>query len=625
MLSEMQRTAVRHMDGPAMVLAGPGSGKTTVITNRAKYLIENGVRPEHILVITFTRAAAREMRERFGVLTAGAHYHVSFGTFHAVFFQILKHAYGYSSDSILREDERYSIVTELARSMNLEFGNISEWAGEVLAEISRVKAEQIPVEYYYSTSTPEDVFRKIYEGYRIRQERLRKIDFDDMCVYTLELFDSRDDILRAWQSHFRYILVDEFQDINILQYRIVRMLASPEDNLFIVGDDDQSIYRFRGSRPEIMLGFRDDYPGAEVIQLRENYRSTASIVASSLAVISGNRNRYSKDLRSVDGTNDPVEIIECADMETEMLCLVNAVRRSLSAGMKPSEIAVLTRTNTEGREPALRMAEYQIPCMVKDTVPVLWDHWIARDMLAYLALDKDKMNRQDFLRVCNHPNRYITRNSAYATVLSVDGLRAYFSDKVWMSRYLDSFERLLITIKPMRPYAAINYIRKGGGYDDYLKDYAARRKIDVNELLETADEVQDSSRGCATYMEWISKIQKSREQLEKQRADAQRPDSDCVTIATLHGAKGLEFTEVFLINVNEGMIPYGRAVMEAEIEEERRLFYVGMTRAKKKLHIYYVKERHNRHMKPSRFLEPLKGVENHVDNTGKNTAKFFKK
>lgn len=616
MLSKDQSKAVRHMEGPAMVLAGPGSGKTMVITNRIKYLIDHGVSPEHILVITFTRAAASQMQERFQKLTAPAMYRVSFGTFHAVFFQILKHAYGYTSDSILRDGDRLRIVLDIARNMDLESGDMKEWALDVLAEISRVKSEQIPIEYYYAVSTPEEDFRKIYTLYRKKQEQMNKIDFDDMCVYTADLFHCREDILRSWQDRFRYILVDEFQDINLLQYKIIRQLARPQDNLFIVGDDDQSIYRFRGSRPEIMLGFPQDYPGAKIVQLRENYRSTNSIVAASLAVISENKNRYQKELRSARGGDEPIEFMECSDMETEMLYLIKCVRESLARGSKPSDIAVLTRTNTESRGPSLRLAEFQIPCRVKDSVPLLWDHWIAQDLISYLRLSGKEMERQDFLRVCNKPTRYITRKSAYAGKISFEGLRAYYRDKDWMQEYLDSFEMQLKKISSMRPYAAINYVRKGAHYDDYLQEYARRRRVDAGELMQLADEIQDSCRNCRSLEEWLDQIEQHREVLEKQKQESMQSNSDCVTVATLHGSKGLEFKEVFLLNVNEGVIPYRRAVMDAEVEEERRLFYVGMTRAKDKLHILYVKERYNRQMQPSRFLAPIKNVENRGDLRG---------
>ena len=616
MLSKKQLTAVRHMDGPAMVLAGPGSGKTTVITGRVQALIGSGIRPEHILVITFTRAAANEMRDRFRILTEGAALPVTFGTFHAVFFQILKHAYGYTADSILRDEERYRIIMELAGSLNLESGDLKEWAHDALAEISKVKAGRIPVAYYYSSSTPEEAFRAVYSGYRKRLEALGKIDFDDMCVYTADLFHNRPDILRSWQDRFRYILVDEFQDINTLQYRVVRQLAGPRNNLFIVGDDDQSIYAFRGSRPEIMLGFPQDYPDARIIQLEENYRSTPAIVTASSRVIAENKKRYPKALHSMTKEDEPIEYMECADMQTEMLCLVRSIRKSLSEGLDPSDIAVLTRTNSEAREPYLRLSEFQIPCLMKDTAPALWDHWIAQDLIAYLSLRADAMNRKDFLRVCNRPNRYITRQSAYSKQISMAGLKAFYQDREWMGPYLESLEALLTQTEHMKPYAAINYIRKSGRYDSYIRDYAAKRKLDAGELMELADEIQDSSRGCGTCREWLEKIQESKEKLEALSKE-QKQNRHCVTLATLHSAKGLEFTEVFLLNVNEGMIPYHRASMEAEIEEERRLFYVGMTRAKRKLHIFCVRERYNRHMRPSRFLAPLREAEKHRGNTRK--------
>ncbi len=605
MLSQDQLRAVSHMNGPAMVLAGPGSGKTMVITNRIKNLIERGIRPEEILVITFTRAAAQEMGERFMTLCSPQNYRVSFGTFHAVFFQILRNAYGYSGESILREDERIRIVLDIARELKLEAADPREWAVDMLSEISRVKSEQIPVEYYYAVSAPEEEFRKIFRMYRERQEHLRKIDFDDMCVYTADLFHSRRDILRSWQDRFRYILIDEFQDINLLQYKIIRQLALPENNLFIVGDDDQSIYRFRGSRPEIMLGFPEDYPGACVIELRENYRSTSSIVNASLAVISENRKRYRKELHSANDISAPIEVMECADMETQLLYLVKSIRKSLSEGIGLSEIAVLMRTNLQGRAPARKLAEFQIPCRVKETVPLLWDHWIAQDLISYMTLaEADEMERGHFLRVCNRPNRYILRDSAYAKTISFSGLRAYYKDRPWMEENLSGFESGLNMIRNMKPYAAINYIRKGLQYDSFLEEYAAKRQMEPGELLSLADEIQDSSRQCRDKKEWLDKIERMKT-MEKELRKAGQDGKDCVTIATLHGSKGLEFTEVFLIDVNEGFIPYRKASLEAEIEEERRLFYVGMTRAKRKLHLFYVRQRYNRKMEPSRFLNAL--------------------
>ena len=280
--SKAQTQAIMHKDGPMMVLAGPGSGKTTVITHRVQYLTkEYGIDPGDILVITFTRAAAEEMRERYEALTGGGS-RVTFGTFHSIFFRILKLAYRYTADNIVREEQQMQFVRELAQSGGLEPEDENEFAASILSEISSVKGERISLEHYYSKNCPDAVFRQLYAGYEEKMRRAGLIDFDDMMVLCLELFTERKDILSAWQRRYRYILIDEFQDINRLQYEIVRMLAKPEDNLFIVGDDDQSIYRFRGAKPEIMLGFERDYPGAGRILLDVNYRSTEEIVAPAL-------------------------------------------------------------------------------------------------------------------------------------------------------------------------------------------------------------------------------------------------------------------------------------------------------------------------------------------------------
>ena len=409
-ISKSQVRAIAHGEGPAMVLAGPGSGKTLVITNRTKYLIENHkVRPEEILVITFTKAAALEMRERFEKLCGGTRYRVTFGTFHAVFFQILKYAYHYTAANILREDQRYRFLTEIIDQLKLEFEDEKEFLADITGEISLVKNEQIPLEHYYSKNCSEEIFRKIYEKYQDRLVRNNLIDFDDMLVYCYQLFKERMDILAQWQRHFRYILVDEFQDINQLQYEIVRMLAEPEQNLFIVGDDDQSIYRFRGAKPEIMLNFKKDYPGAKMILLDENFRSVSTIKEAADRVIQENQNRYPKKIKCVAQGGEPVELRAFKSQEQEANYLVKCIRDSVKAGYQYSDIAVLTRTNTGGRFAAEKLMEFQLPFQMRDRMPNLYDHWIAKDILAYLRLSLGILERKDFLQVMNRPKRYISR------------------------------------------------------------------------------------------------------------------------------------------------------------------------------------------------------------------------
>lgn len=322
-LSLEQQEAVRHKDGPAMILAGPGSGKTTVVVSRVRHLIEScQVHPSEILVITFTRAAAREMKERFLGLMGAGRTEVSFGTFHAVFFQILKYAYGYTANNILREEEKYQFLRDSVRKCNLELDDEAEFISDVTAEIGRVKNERANLQEYKATSCNTSIFLKIYHDYDNRLRRSNKIDFDDMLVYCYELLQERSDILRAWQRKFRYILVDEFQDINRLQYEITRLLAAPEQNLFIVGDDDQSIYRFRGAKPEIMLHFEADYPGAKRVVLGTNYRSTRQIVEGAEKVIANNQERFPKKLRAAGGDGFGIVTRTFADQEEENDCIL---------------------------------------------------------------------------------------------------------------------------------------------------------------------------------------------------------------------------------------------------------------------------------------------------------------
>ena len=293
-----QEQAIRHNEGPMMILAGPGSGKTTVITQRIKYLTESlNINPADILVITFTRAAAEEMKERYIRLTGNAS-RVTFGTFHSIFFQILKLAYCYTAQNIVRPEQQMQLIRELAGKEELELEDENEFISSILSEISSVKGEMIDLRHYYSRNCPDETFRRICSGYEEQMRRLGLIDFDDMMVMCRQLFLERQDILAAWQKRYRYILIDEFQDINRLQYEIIRMIAEPENNLFIVGDDDQSIYRFRGAKPEIMLGFERDYPGAGRILLDVNYRCTEEIAGPAMRLIENNEKRFSKKIRT---------------------------------------------------------------------------------------------------------------------------------------------------------------------------------------------------------------------------------------------------------------------------------------------------------------------------------------
>ena len=585
-----------------MVLAGPGSGKTSVIVERTAYMTGEGKIPSSsVLVVTFSRAAAVEMKERFLKFTGQSSTRVTFGTFHGVFYGILKQAYNLTSANILSEEEKNGILRELALNFGGELASEGDFTEEIAKEISMVKGNRISLEHYYSSCCPDEVFRQIYGAYGNMLRERRKLDFDDMLLSCYELFDKRKDILRAWQQKFRYILVDEFQDINQLQYDIVRLLAEPENNLFIVGDDDQSIYHFRGARPEIMLNFTKDYPGAEKVVLDVNYRCSKRILDSAMKVIGRNKTRFQKELSTPNQEGEPVRLCEYANPREEYLSVTAELRKRLEQGENLENTAVLLRTNQEAEGLIAALMERQIPFTMKEKLPNLFQHWICRNFLAYMRFAQGERSRKLFLEIMNRPNRYISRDAVVSgREISFEQLRDFYKDKDWMCDRLTTMETHLRILKGLPPYAAINFIRKGMGYEEYLQEYALYRKIKPEELGEILDRLSESAKGMNTLKEWEEYIEDYTRKLEEQ---AGKQKKEGVQILTLHGAKGLEFDRVYILNVNEGSIPYRKAVLAPAVEEERRLFYVGMTRARKFLTLCYVKKQYEKEREPSRFLK----------------------
>ncbi len=602
-----QNRAISHDKGPMMLLAGPGSGKTTTITKRVVNLIqEKKVTPSSILVVTFTKAAAREMKERFLRLckekNVNAPYEqVTFGTFHGVYYTILKYAYHLNAQNILSEERKYDILKEIVYRQKLTIEDEKEFFQGLVQEISMVKNGRIPLEHYYSANCPDDTFRAIYQAYVKRCKASKLLDFDDILLYTYELLTNRNDILRGWQKRFSYILVDEFQDINQLQYDVVKLLAKPEDNLFIVGDDDQSIYAFRGAKPEIMLHFPEDYPDAKTELLACNYRSASTIVELSQKVISENSRRYKKELFADKMGGKPVTIQVFEDGKQEELYVKSQVKELLKKGIPYEEMAVLYRTNSGARFLVETLMQYQIPFCMRDTLPNLYEHWIAQDVISYIRIAMGERSRREFLRIMNRPNRYFSRDALDDAQVSFEGLRWFYEEKDWMCDRIDKLEEDLNTLKRMTPYGAINYIRYGIGYEEYLKEYAGYRKIKSEELFEVMEELASSAKNFKSFSEWFVHIEEYTQQL-KEQAKKQVSEKKGITISTLHSIKGLEFDAVFLMDVNEGSLPYHKAVTESSIEEERRLFYVGITRARKFLWILYAKNRHEKELEVSRFL-----------------------
>lgn len=605
--TKSQTKAVRHQDGPLLVLAGPGSGKTTVVTRRVQYLVENcSVSPSSILVITFTKAAATEMKERFLRLCGEDHTTVSFGTFHAIFFGILKLSYGFTAANILREEERFRYLKEAVSRLRLEIDDENEFLNGISSEISLMKNERISLEHYFSKNCSEEIFRKIYEEYEDRKKRARQIDFDDMLVYTWELLSERPDILSAWQKKFQYILVDEFQDINQLQYDILKLLAAPENNLFIVGDDDQSIYRFRGARPEIMLNFQKDFPTAQKVILNDNFRSTKQIVEAAGHVIRNNKTRFEKNIEARGGDGPSVKVAEFPDQQQECLYILKELKRYGEQGGHWKDTAVIYRTNTQPRILIQKLMEYNVPFRVRDQMPNLFEHWIARDLLCYIRLAMGSNLRKDLLPVLNRPKRYMNRECLDDEIISWEHMLMYYEDKNYVCERIARLRYDLKMLKRMGPFAAINYIRHVIGYDDYLREYAQFRRMKEEDLLDTVNELQESARACKTYEDWFDYIEKYQEEMSKMRK-SQQEVRDGVQLTTMHSSKGLEYENVFILDAAEGITPYKKAVLDADLEEERRMFYVAMTRAKRELTICYAKKQFSHELKPSRYVKELQG------------------
>lgn len=606
-MNEAQQQAVQHRDGPMLVIAGPGSGKTFVITERTRLLIEQiHIPDDQILVITFTKAAAAQMKERFLIMRKENRTGVNFGTFHAVFFTILKHAYRYTAANIVREDVKYQYMKEIIHKQELEYEDEKDFISEIFSEISLVKGSRVDLANYYSISCSEDVFRSIYADYDNKLRRANLIDFDDMLLLCHQLLTERPDILALWQNKFRYILIDEFQDINLVQYEIIRMLALPQNNLFIVGDDDQSIYRFRGAKPEIMLNFPNDYPDCVKVILSTNYRSTANILKASGRLVKHNQSRFEKIPKAVKEEGKEVVIRHFNALSEENQALAEEILKLFREGISLSNMAILVRTTLGSGSLIHKLMEYNIPFQMKDTLPNLFDHWITNDLLSYIKIAMGRSDRSLFLQIINRPKRYISRECFDSIEVNLECVKDYYEDKNWVLERIEQMEYDLSLLSRMNPFAAVNYIRKGIGYEDYLKEYADFRRIKPEELFDVLDELQESARGFKTYEEWFSHMENYKEELKRQAFENKEQKKDSVTIATMHSSKGLEFQAVFIIDANEGITPHKKAVLSTDLEEERRLFYVAMTRAKELLYIFSTRERYNKVMQWSRFIDELR-------------------
>lgn len=608
MFNKSQIQAISHMDGPAMVLAGPGSGKTTVITHRIKNLIEKAeVRPENILVVTFTKAAAISMQKRFSTLMNGGKGQlVTFGTFHSVFYKILKKSRRYEATEILSERQKTDYIREIIGRYGISSNDISELSQNIINDIGNIKGNMLNAQEYEPSCCKKEDFIKVYNAYILELKKDGKMDFDDILRECYLLLCENHTILEQWRELYKYILIDEFQDINRIQMNIIELLASPLNNIFVVGDDDQSIYGFRGARPEIMIEFKDYYPEAELIVLNVNYRSTQSIINVAGRVIENNKTRLDKCAHANNNKDFQPDIRKFRNQVEELKFVVSKIKEYENQGISLSEMAILVRNNSQIQEISSFLKNRKIEAESGKHRSNIYNGMVAKDILSYvrgaLKFDGTYFN-EDLIYVLNKPQRYISRQVVLSVNMNISAVR-----RIYSKNNIDSFLFHIEMIRKLPPQAALSYIRKGAGYEEYLRLYAIENNIPISGLLKQLEQLVQECSKFNTLEQWINSIdsaQNSEGQNFGKKSSGEGGTNNRINIMTMHGSKGLEFKAVFIVDANQGIIPTSKALRERDFEEERRLFYVAITRAIDYLNVYAVEERLGCPIEVSMFVEEM--------------------
>jgi len=603
-LNENQLKAAKHLTGPMMVLAGPGSGKTAVITSRTAFLVNDNINPQSILVITYSKAAAGEMEKRFKSLMPN-NPPVAFGTFHSVFYRMIRRKYNLNIDQIFNDNERKNLIRSFLQEKNYDLEE--EFLTSTLNEMSLVRNELHELQYYHSNTIATSDFREICEKYEAYKNEKGKLDFDDMLCKAFVMLKEHKAELNYWQDKYNYIMIDEFQDINRVQYEMVKLLTSNTRNIFIVGDDDQSIYRFRGSRPEFLLNFPSDFPETGKVTLDVNYRSTDEVINYANYLIKNNSLRYDKIIVGTGKTGKKPILYTSEDQNHEAVRIAEQIRKLWKSGVSLDEIVVAFRLNMQARAFMDAFLNLNIPFKSRDEIPTIYEHWIAEDIFAYLRVSVRLGLRQkvgydaDAARIINKPFRFISKAFLQGLKKNDLDLFAYYkrdsSLHIATKNNIEELHDDLKILSKRKTADAIRYIRKGIGYNGHISDICDYKKLNPIGLNEIADELQDAAKQFNDPIEFITHAKNTAKLVKEQGQNG-----PCCTLTTLHSAKGLEFKHVFIAGVNEEILPSLHSKTKAEIEEERRLFYVGVTRAKEELILSTLKTRYDKPVKPSRFI-----------------------
>ncbi len=635
-LNEPQRQAVEHIDGPLMIIAGAGSGKTRVLTYRTAYLIEKGVDPFSILLLTFTNKAAGEMRHRIENVIGTQAKNIWMGTFHSVFAKILRFEgtrLGYTSNfSIYDTDDSKSLIRALVKEQNLD-DKIYK-VNLVLNRISNAKNRLIGPDQYMASSVleQEDRYAKIpmmgqlYKLYCQRCFQANAMDFDDLLFQTNILFRDHLDVLHKYQHKFKHVMVDEFQDTNVSQYLITKKLSAVNQNICVVGDDAQSIYAFRGADIQNILNFERDYPDLTTIKLEENYRSTKAIVAVANSIIARNKTQLKKDVFTSNEDGDQIEIIRAGSDNEEGRIIASTILETRQRdGLIWSDFAILYRTNAQSRSFEESLRRLNIKYKIVGGLS-FYQRKEIKDVLGYLRFVVNQQDEEAFKRIINLPKRGI----GDTTIAKIAITAAEQNTSVWdivaniqqfqgvrgtapIEQFADLIKsyKLMVEVEGKDAYEVASHVAKTSGlvrelYEDKTVEGLARYQ-NVQELLNAVKQFVDSEenedKSLATFLQSVSLLT---------NADTTEDpnDTDKVTLMTVHSAKGLEFKHVFLVGLEEDLFPSQMMLQsQADLEEERRLFYVAITRAEKKLMISYAESRYQfgrlKSCEPSRFIDEL--------------------
>lgn len=586
-----QKEAILHHEGACLVLAGPGSGKTTVIINRILHLInEYGVKPSDILSITFTKAAAAELKERYQKVYQGEEM-VYFGTFHSVFYHILQSHFKSQENSFITQNEKEKWIRYLCEKSESQL--LKEIGMEEVLKNFSMRKNGVTLTHTYDDEIISVQLEELYKHYNHLLQEENKMDYDDILFRCYELLTKKPDICKKWSERFSYILVDEFQDISPMQYQILRLLTKQHNNIFVVGDDDQSIYSFRGANPAITREFLEDYDAKKIV-LDVNYRCRKEIVDVSVRVIRHNKNRINKELVAfqTEKYTDSFEIQGFEDVQKQFAYFRDKVQDS---GDDIQTRTILCRTNRECKKIAEQLAKMGISYEMNEKKKKLNEHPLVKVIISYIKWLLGDNSRTNFLVMMNCPKRNILRSWLKETVSKNDLLNAAGKDEM---KEIEKLFDLRELTKEWRTELIVRYLLSAIGVQKYFEKTGLQDAGEMGHFL--LRNVKEYTR----LRDWLDYLENTEiGELRNSENDGRTESS--LKIMTVHASKGLEFDEVWIFNCNEGTFPSGKHLSEEEVEEERRIFYVAMTRAKKKLHICYLKGTEDNRMECSRFIKGL--------------------